>query len=42
MLCSASGVNANANTNGIVNANDDSWKCNVNNTGNSNCDDDEK
>ena len=35
--CSVAGLNANSNLNGSVNANDDSWNCNVDNDGNSNC-----
>ena len=36
--CSVSGLNANANNDGNVNANDtDNYNCNVNNDGSSNC-----
>ena len=35
--CNVPGLNVNANVNGNVNANDDSWNCEVNNDGNSEC-----
>ncbi len=37
MGCNVSGLNANANSYGNVEANDDAGNCNVNEDGNSNC-----
>ena len=37
--CNVAGLNANSNLNGNVNANDDSWNCEVNEDGTSECND---